>query len=189
MNWMPYAKNLLMERQGIAPFCVSYAACNGYEVLKKSQGVGINLSDRYLAVQSETTLTGNSFSKVLSTFMYDGVVLESECGFPWLCRIFYKFFWSWIFNLSKVNPKAGRFKISGFCEIGTDSQALKEALNISPLLIMTDGYSPNTRHSVVGLNLYGDNMDKLDVFDSAIFKFWTLQLGVNKIFDAYTITC
>ena len=184
MNWMPYARELPMERQGIAPFCVSFAACNAYEVLQKSRGAEVNLSDRYLAVTSGTTLEGNNFPAVLDTFRDHGVVAESECPFPWLYRIFYKLFWGRIFNLSRVDPAATRHRISRWSQIETTYQGLEDALETSPLLLLVQGYKATSRHGVVALKLDGD---EITVFDSVLTKFRTLWVGVESIFNAYTI--
>jgi hypothetical protein len=185
MNWKPWALQLKEERQGISPFCVSYASCNAYEIIMRQMGIGINLSDRYLAVISETLRTGQTIPHVLSKFRDHGVVEEVECQFPWWMSLFANYQWMWnlIFNISSVNPAATRHKIQYFHSFDTNITSLQQGLEEGPLILLIPSpFNSSTSHTVVGLNTIGTTME---VYDSVFQFFWFTP--ITSIKEAYAI--
>jgi hypothetical protein len=185
MNWKPYAKLIVAEKQGLTPFCVSYACCNAYEIMAKERGLSINLSDRYLAVMSKTTRLGQSFHLVLNTFVEHGVVREAACPFPWWMRLYYRTSWVWnqICDLSGVNPNEERYKILGHEYVDAhDPSSLQDGLLHGPLPLLIPNPYGSGSHAVVGVNLIGNLME---VYDSIFLDF--LVINVGSIQEAYVL--
>lgn len=61
--------------------CVTFSALNCIETQLKQQGININLSDRFTAKMSGTTMNGNTLQAVLDSIRNDGWLLEEDYPF------------------------------------------------------------------------------------------------------------
>lgn len=130
-DWTPYLPKKEMQASRFETYaCVSFTVLNCIEILIRRQfGEEINLSDRFLAVASETK-GGNTPRKVCNTLRKMGVCREEEYPYPDTYEEFFR-------DIPKdIKDKAKRFKKTYKVTYWTVKQKdIKKALQSSPLLV------------------------------------------------------
>ena len=73
-DWRPFLPTGEMQKN--SQFCTNFSYTNCLETLHRKEGKDFNFSDRFSAVKSKTTLTGNNLKNVWEAGRKSGNVLE-----------------------------------------------------------------------------------------------------------------